>query len=124
VCVCPPGVFYPNPPAFDASASYIPPPPYSAPLGQQPPHDPDLPSSAAGEALTELLLGRDGSSSLEVFMNGSANEGTALSGCGGPALGIDYLDLSFSSEFYVEYQWNTLSCIALGLQLTIILIID
>ncbi|KAG7473988.1 hypothetical protein JOB18_006705 [Solea senegalensis] len=46
----PPGGFYPSPPAFDASASYIPPPPYSAPLGQQPPHDPDLPSSAAAEA--------------------------------------------------------------------------
>ncbi|XP_041671872.1 WW domain-binding protein 2 [Cheilinus undulatus] len=46
----PPGGFYPNPPAFDASAGYIPPPPYSAPLGQQPPHDPDLPSSAAAEA--------------------------------------------------------------------------
>lgn len=46
----PPGGFYPNPPAFDASAGYIPPPPYSAPLGQQPPHDPDLPSTAAAEA--------------------------------------------------------------------------
>uniref|UniRef100_A0A3P8TQI1 WW domain binding protein 2 n=1 Tax=Amphiprion percula TaxID=161767 RepID=A0A3P8TQI1_AMPPE len=46
----PPGGFYPSPPAFDASAGYIPPPPYSAPLGQQPPHDPDLPSSAAAEA--------------------------------------------------------------------------
>uniref|UniRef100_A0A3Q2E0P7 WW domain binding protein 2 n=1 Tax=Cyprinodon variegatus TaxID=28743 RepID=A0A3Q2E0P7_CYPVA len=48
------GGFYPSPPAFDASASYVPPPPYSAPLGQQPPRDPDLPSSAAGEALTPL----------------------------------------------------------------------
>uniref|UniRef100_A0A671XCF7 WW domain binding protein 2 n=1 Tax=Sparus aurata TaxID=8175 RepID=A0A671XCF7_SPAAU len=47
----PQGGFYPNPPAFDASAAYIPPPPYSAPLGQQPPHDPDLPSSAAGQSL-------------------------------------------------------------------------
>ncbi|KAJ4921571.1 hypothetical protein JOQ06_022432 [Pogonophryne albipinna] len=47
----PPGGFYPTPPAFDASAAYIPPPPYSAPLGQQPPpHNPDLPSSAAAEA--------------------------------------------------------------------------
>uniref|UniRef100_A0A3B3W2P6 WW domain binding protein 2 n=1 Tax=Poecilia latipinna TaxID=48699 RepID=A0A3B3W2P6_9TELE len=46
----PPGAFYPSPPAFDASASYVPPPPYSAPLGQQPPRDPDLPSSAAAEA--------------------------------------------------------------------------
>uniref|UniRef100_A0A3B4U133 WW domain binding protein 2 n=1 Tax=Seriola dumerili TaxID=41447 RepID=A0A3B4U133_SERDU len=46
----PPGGFYPSLPVFDASAAaYIPPPPYSAPLGQQPPHDPDLPSSAAGE---------------------------------------------------------------------------
>lgn len=47
---CPDG-FYPTPPAFDASAAYVPPPPYSAPLGQQPPHDPDHPSSAAGESL-------------------------------------------------------------------------
>ncbi|XP_004557550.1 WW domain-binding protein 2 isoform X2 [Maylandia zebra] len=46
----PPDGFYATPPAFDASAAYIPPPPYSAPLGQQPPHDPDLPSSAAAEA--------------------------------------------------------------------------
>uniref|UniRef100_A0A1A8CDR6 WW domain binding protein 2 n=1 Tax=Nothobranchius kadleci TaxID=1051664 RepID=A0A1A8CDR6_NOTKA len=46
----PQGGFYPSPPAFDASASYVPPPPYSAPLGQQPPNDPDLPSSAAAEA--------------------------------------------------------------------------
>ncbi|XP_022598505.1 WW domain-binding protein 2 isoform X2 [Seriola dumerili] len=47
----PPGGFYPSLPVFDASAAaYIPPPPYSAPLGQQPPHDPDLPSSAAAEA--------------------------------------------------------------------------
>ncbi|KAG7232860.1 hypothetical protein INR49_008028 [Caranx melampygus] len=47
----PTGGFYPSLPAFDASAAatYIPPPPYSAPLGQQPPHDPDLPSSAAAE---------------------------------------------------------------------------
>lgn len=53
--MCPPhsGGFYPNPPAFDASAAYMPPPPYSAPLGQQPPHDPDLPSSAAGQSLQQ-----------------------------------------------------------------------
>lgn len=58
LCNIYPGVFYPNPPAFDASAAYIPPPPYSAPLGQQPPHDPDLPSSAAGEALWQSLKWR------------------------------------------------------------------
>ncbi|XP_078793325.1 WW domain-binding protein 2 isoform X2 [Oryzias latipes] len=46
----PPGGFFPSPAAFEASAGYMPPPPYSAPLGQQPPHDPDLPSSAAAEA--------------------------------------------------------------------------
>ncbi|XP_072312110.1 WW domain-binding protein 2 isoform X2 [Eucyclogobius newberryi] len=40
--------FYPSPPAFDGAAGYMaPPPPYSAPLGQQPPHNPDLPMSAA-----------------------------------------------------------------------------
>ena len=50
---CFPGGFYPNPLAYDASAAYMPPPPYSAPLGQQPPHDPDFPSSAAGECKTE-----------------------------------------------------------------------
>uniref|UniRef100_A0A3B3BT10 WW domain binding protein 2 n=1 Tax=Oryzias melastigma TaxID=30732 RepID=A0A3B3BT10_ORYME len=44
------GGFYPSPVGFEASAGYMPPPPYSAPLGQQPPHDPDLPSSAAAEA--------------------------------------------------------------------------
>lgn len=42
------GGFYP--PAFDGPAAYMPPPPYSAPLGQQPPHDPDLPSTSAAEA--------------------------------------------------------------------------
>ncbi|RVE59231.1 hypothetical protein OJAV_G00186230 [Oryzias javanicus] len=46
----PPGGFYPGPAGFEASAGYLPPPPYSAPLGQQPPHDPDPPSSAAAEA--------------------------------------------------------------------------
>lgn len=45
-----PDGFYPTPPAFEASAAYIPPPPYSAPLSQQPPHDPERPSSAAAEA--------------------------------------------------------------------------
>lgn len=46
----PPSGFYPSPPAFDGCAGYMPPPPYSAPLGQQPPRDPDLPASAAAEA--------------------------------------------------------------------------
>ncbi|CAL8262796.1 unnamed protein product [Boreogadus saida] len=46
----PTGGFYPNPPAFDGPAAYMPPPPYSAPLGQQPPHVPDLPSTSAAEA--------------------------------------------------------------------------
>lgn len=54
LCSCKPGGFYPSPPVFDAPVGYMPPPPYSAPLGQQPPHDPDLPSSAAGEALTDF----------------------------------------------------------------------
>uniref|UniRef100_H3D1T0 WW domain binding protein 2 n=1 Tax=Tetraodon nigroviridis TaxID=99883 RepID=H3D1T0_TETNG len=45
-----PDGFAPTPPAFEASAAYIPPPPYSAPLSQQPPPEPDLPSSAAAEA--------------------------------------------------------------------------
>lgn len=46
-----PGGFYPAAPAFDGAAGYMPPPPpYSAPLGQQPPHCPDLPKSAAAEA--------------------------------------------------------------------------
>ncbi|XP_075889918.1 WW domain-binding protein 2 isoform X6 [Nelusetta ayraudi] len=44
------GGFYHNPPAFDAAAGRMAPPPYTAPLGQQPPRDPDLPSSAAAEA--------------------------------------------------------------------------
>ncbi|KAJ8334073.1 hypothetical protein SKAU_G00397120 [Synaphobranchus kaupii] len=41
--------FYPTPPTFDSPAAYMPPPPYSAPLGQAP-HDPDQPRSAAAEA--------------------------------------------------------------------------
>lgn len=49
------GGFYHNPPTFDAAAGHMAPPPYSAPLGQQPPRDPDLPSSAAG-TLTEFTL--------------------------------------------------------------------
>ncbi|KAJ0016246.1 hypothetical protein NQD34_014536 [Periophthalmus magnuspinnatus] len=44
------GGFYPSPPVFDQAAGYMPPPPYSAPLGQQPPHNPDMPMSAAAEA--------------------------------------------------------------------------
>lgn len=52
-----PGGFYPNPPAFDASAAYIPPPPYSAHLGQQPPRDPDLPSTPAGESVQRRRSG-------------------------------------------------------------------
>lgn len=72
LCFCPDG-FYPAPPAFEASAAYIPPPPYSAPLSQQPPHDPDLPSSAAGKYLKVsmvegnfyiALVGISGSSSI------------------------------------------------------------
>ncbi|KAF7642605.1 hypothetical protein LDENG_00255040 [Lucifuga dentata] len=47
----PAGGFYPNAPVFDGSAAYIPPPPYSAPLGQQPPHDPDLPSTPAEQVI-------------------------------------------------------------------------
>ncbi|KAJ3608077.1 hypothetical protein NHX12_025127 [Muraenolepis orangiensis] len=46
----PSGGFFPHPPAFDGPAAYMPPPPYSAPLGQQPLHVPDLPSTSAAEA--------------------------------------------------------------------------
>ncbi|TNN42798.1 WW domain-binding protein 2 [Liparis tanakae] len=62
---------YPPPPA-NGMYPAGPPPGYSYP--NPPP---------TGEAPTELVLGSDGSSSLEVLMNGSANEGAALSGCGG-----------------------------------------
>lgn len=55
LCFCPDG-FYPTPPAFEASAAYIPPPPYSAPLSHQPPHDPGLPSSAAGKYLKASMV--------------------------------------------------------------------
>uniref|UniRef100_A0A3Q3WBW2 GRAM domain-containing protein n=1 Tax=Mola mola TaxID=94237 RepID=A0A3Q3WBW2_MOLML len=46
----PPPGFYPNPLPFDASGAYMPPPPYSAPLGQQPPHDPDDAKAAEAAA--------------------------------------------------------------------------
>lgn len=52
------GGFYHNPPTFDAAAGHMAPPPYSAPLGQQPPHDPDLPSSAAGALIYGSRRGR------------------------------------------------------------------
>ncbi|KAL2101847.1 hypothetical protein ACEWY4_003608 [Coilia grayii] len=45
----PPGGFYPNPPTFDGPAAYMPPPPYSATLGQSPP-DLDLPRTTAADA--------------------------------------------------------------------------
>ncbi|XP_061764805.1 WW domain-binding protein 2 [Nerophis ophidion] len=55
----PPDYVYPNQPpsddlypnsTFNGSAAFMPPPPYSSTLGQQPPQDPGLPSSAAAEA--------------------------------------------------------------------------
>ncbi|XP_051926509.1 WW domain-binding protein 2 isoform X2 [Hippocampus zosterae] len=48
--VPPPDGFYPNPPAFDSAAAYMAPPPYSSAPVQQPPRDPEVPSTAAAEA--------------------------------------------------------------------------
>uniref|UniRef100_A0A3Q2YG24 WW domain binding protein 2 n=1 Tax=Hippocampus comes TaxID=109280 RepID=A0A3Q2YG24_HIPCM len=59
--VPPPDGFYPNPPAFDRAAAYMAPPPYSSALGQQPRqplHDPEVPSTAAGEQNRALFKRR------------------------------------------------------------------